>query len=43
VVFSLPSSSWNTIMPNDGTAMLQDADYFVLVKTDENINLVSPN
>jgi len=39
-VFGVPSSAYPTIMPNDGSDLLKDADYFVLVRTDESIQLV---
>lgn len=42
-VFPVPSSASRNVLPNDGTNLLQDAEYFVLVKTDENIDLVSAN
>ncbi len=40
-VFPVPSSAIGNIMPNDGTQILKDADYFVLVRTDEGIELSS--
>ena len=42
-VFAVPSSAWGNIMTNDGTKLLQDAEYFVLVKADEEIDFVSMN
>ncbi|MBT3291711.1 MAG: hypothetical protein HN380_30490 [Victivallales bacterium] len=40
-MFTVPSSALPNILPSDGTALLQDAEYFVLVKTDENIVFAS--
>ena len=40
--FQLPSSAYGMIQPSDGTEMLKDADYFVLVKTDPRIDLAVP-
>jgi len=40
-MFTVPSSALPNILPSDGTALLQDAEYFVLVKTDENIMFAS--
>ena len=40
-VFAVPSSAWGNVMANDGTKMLEDAEYFVLVKADENIDFVN--
>ena len=42
-VFPVPSSALGNILPSDGTKLLRDADYFVLVKTDENIDFLSSN
>jgi len=42
-VFPVPSSAYGNVLPNDGTEILRDADYFVLVKADEGIQLVSCN
>ena len=42
-VFTLPGTSLNNILPSDGSRILKDAEYFCLVKTDENIDLVSMN
>jgi len=39
-VFTVPHSAVPTIMPNDGTELLKDAEYYCLVKVDENIELV---
>jgi len=41
--FPVPSSALGNILPSDGTELLQDADYFVLVRTDDNIEFVSSN
>ena len=37
--FQVPGSAYGMIQPNDGTEMLGDADYFVLVRTDPRIDL----
>jgi len=42
-VFTLPGTALNNILPSDGSRILKDAEYFCLVKTDENIELVSMN
>jgi hypothetical protein len=42
-VFAVPSSAYPSILPNDGTKLLKDAEYFVLVKTDPSLRLVSEN
>jgi hypothetical protein len=42
-VFTLPGTAVNNILPSDGSRILKDAEYFCLVKTDENIELVSMN
>ncbi len=38
-IFTVPSSAYATVAPNDGTKLLGDADYFCLVKVDPNIDL----
>jgi hypothetical protein len=40
-MFTVPSSALPNILPSDGTALLQDAEYFVLVRTDDNIEFVA--
>ena len=40
-LFTVPGTAMSSIMPNDGTALLKDAEYFCMVKVDENIELVS--
>lgn len=40
-MFTVPHSALPTVQPSDGTKLLEDADYYALVKTDENIQLVS--
>lgn len=40
-LFQIPSSAARNILPSDGTPLLKDADYFVLVKVDPSIKLVS--
>lgn len=42
-VFALPGSALGNILPSDGSRILKDAEYFCLVKADENIDLVSMN
>ena len=42
-VFTIPGTAVNNILPSDGSRILKDAEYFCLVKTDENIDLVSMN
>jgi hypothetical protein len=42
-VFPVPSSAVRNVLPSDGTKILQDAEYFVLVKADEGVDLVSSN
>ena len=42
-VCPVPNSALGNIMPNDGTKMLRDAEYFVMVRTDERMKLVSSN
>jgi hypothetical protein len=41
-VFTVPSTAHANILPNDGTKLLRDADYYVLVKTDDNIEFMPP-
>ncbi len=40
-IFTIPGTAIHSIMPNDGTAILKDAEYFCFVKVDDNIELVS--
>lgn len=40
-MFTLPGTAVENILPSDGSRILRDAEYFCLVKTDENIELVS--
>lgn len=42
-LFTVPSSAYGNILPNDGTKMLKEAEFFVLVKTDPSIQLTSPS
>jgi len=42
-VFSVPSSAHGSIQPNDGTALLRDAEYFALVRVDDTMDFVSPD
>ena len=41
-LFTVPSSAYGNILPNDGTKLLKDAEYFVFVKTHPGIQLTSP-
>jgi len=41
-VFTVPSSALASVLPSDGSSLLKNAEYFCLVKTDENIAFVSP-
>ena len=43
IVFPVPSSAIGNILRNDGTALLRDAEYFVLVRTDDKIDFISSN
>lgn len=38
-IFTVPASAMSTIAPSDGTPLLQDAEYYCLVKVDDNIIL----
>lgn len=38
-VFTIPQTAMATIRPNDGTELLKDAEYFCLVKVNDNIDL----
>ena len=38
-LFTVPNSALPTIQPNDGTALLKDAEYYCLVKVDDSIEL----
>lgn len=42
-MFTLPSSALQNILPSDGSKILKDAEYFCLVRTDDNIEMVSMN
>jgi len=42
-LFSVPSSAHGSIQPNDGTALLRDAEYFALVRVDDTMEFVSPD
>ena len=37
--FVVPTSCYDRIFPNDGTDILKDAEYFVMVKVDGNIDM----
>lgn len=37
--FGVPRTCYNRIMPSDGTEMLRDAEYFVIVKVDPKIEI----
>lgn len=36
-MIGVPSSAYNKILPSDGTDLLKDSEYFVIVKVDKNI------
>ncbi len=38
--FSVPNSALPNILPSDGTAMLRDAEYFVMVKLHPDIDFI---
>ncbi len=38
-VFTVPASALPTIAPNDGTALLKDAEYYCMIKVGDNIQL----
>lgn len=38
--FVVPSSALNNILPSDGTALLRDAEYFVMVKLHPDIGFI---
>ncbi len=40
-LFTIPGTAVRSIMPNDGSAILKDAEYFCFVKVDDNMELVS--
>jgi hypothetical protein len=40
-LFTVPATAQASILPSDGTAILKDAEYYCLVKVDDNIELVS--
>jgi len=42
-VFPVPSSAAGNVLENDGTELLRDAEYFVLIRTDDSIEFVSSN
>ena len=37
--FTVPGTAMQTILPSDGTDILQDAEYYCLVRVDDNIQL----
>ena len=37
--FQVPPSAYNRIFPNDGTDLLEDCEYFVMVKIDSKLEL----
>jgi hypothetical protein len=39
--FGVPGSALANILPSDGTPMLRDAEYFVLVKADRRIDFLA--
>ena len=40
-LFTVPGTAMSSVLPSDGTALLKDAEYFCMVKVDDNIELVS--
>jgi hypothetical protein len=40
-MFTLPGTAVANIQPSDGTKLLQDAEYFCLVRVDDSIELVT--
>lgn len=38
--FTVPQTALPNVLPSDGTDILKDAEYYVLVKTDENIQFL---
>ncbi|NLF92742.1 MAG: hypothetical protein GX564_02545, partial [Oligosphaeraceae bacterium] len=38
---TIPGTAVRSILPNDGSAILKDAEYFCFVKVDDNMELVS--
>ncbi|NLZ63314.1 MAG: hypothetical protein GX902_05845 [Lentisphaerae bacterium] len=40
-IFTIPGTAVRSILPNDGSAILKDAEYFCFVKVDDNMELVS--
>lgn len=41
--FTVPNTALPNILPNDGTEMLKDAEYFVFVKTDPEVDFLHNN
>ena len=41
--FAVPNTALGNILPSDGTPILKDAEYFVMVKTDSGIDLDKPD
>ncbi|MFO7822191.1 MAG: hypothetical protein R6V56_09100 [Lentisphaeria bacterium] len=39
--FTVPNTALPNVLPNDGTEMLKDAEYFVFVKTDPNLDFIN--
>ena len=37
--FTVPGTAMQTILPSDGTEILQDAEYYCFVRVDDNISL----
>ena len=38
-VFTVPGSAMGNVLPNDGTQLLRDAEYFAFVRTDDSLDL----
>ncbi len=43
VQFPVPNSALNNVLPSDGTDILKDAEYFVMVKLHKDIDFLDPN
>jgi len=37
--FKVPPSAYHQVFPNDGTDILKDAEYFIMIKVSSNMNL----
>ena len=41
--FVVPNTALSNILPSDGTALLKDAEYFVMVKLHPDIDFIEPD